>query len=225
MYPKTGEKPPFQTWEEIERKVARGGLSEAEQKALWDCLYLMLPQVDEFLNFAKANANHDFLYPMLVTATHTGARRGESLAAHIDDIDFEGCTILIREKKRVRGQRSHRRVPLSPTLERVLRDWLALHPGGHYLFCHRLVVPRSKKRRTACVPLTRNEANDHIKRLIADSKWQVLRGWHVFRHSFSSNCAAKDVDQRRIDEWVGHQTEAMRRRYRHLIPSTLAGPM
>ena len=26
-------------------------------------------------------------------------------------------------------------------------------------------------------------------------------------------------DQRLIDEWVGHTTEEMRRRYRHLIPS------
>ncbi|MEZ6150377.1 MAG: hypothetical protein R3C09_09665 [Pirellulaceae bacterium] len=26
------------------------------------------------------------------------------------------------------------------------------------------------------------------------------------------------VDQRMIDAWVGHQTEEMRRRYRHLFP-------
>ena len=38
------------------------------------------------------------------------------------------------------------------------------------------------------------------------SKWQVLLGWHVLRHSFASNCAAKGVDQRLIDEWMGHQT-------------------
>ena len=30
------------------------------------------------------------------------------------------------------------------------------------------------------------------------------------------------VDQRIIDELVGHQTEAMRRRYRHLYPQTVA---
>jgi integrase len=46
----------------------------------------------------------------------------------------------------------------------------------------------------------------------------VLRGWHVLRHSFISNCAAKGVDQRLIDAWVGHTTEEMRKRYRHLIP-------
>jgi hypothetical protein len=34
-----------------------------------------------------------------------------------------------------------------------------------------------------------------------------------------SNCAAAGVDQRLLDSWVGHTTEEMRRRYRHLIPS------
>src|SRR3712207_8603670 len=46
-----------------------------------------------------------------------------------------------------------------------------------------------------------------------------LTGYHVLRHSFVSNCAAAGVDQRLIDAWVGHTTEEMRRRYRHLIPS------
>jgi hypothetical protein len=32
-------------------------------------------------------------------------------------------------------------------------------------------------------------------------------------------CAAKCFDQRLIHEWMGHQTEEMRRRYRHLIPN------
>jgi integrase len=116
-FPKTTEKPSFQTWEEIERTIARGGLSEVEQKELWDCLYLTLPKVQELLTFAKAHSRYEFLYPMLFTAAHTGARRGELLAARIGDIDFEGGTVLIREKKRVRGQRSFRRVPLSAALE------------------------------------------------------------------------------------------------------------
>jgi hypothetical protein len=32
-------------WQEIERKIARGGLTEAEQEDLWDCLFLTLPQI------------------------------------------------------------------------------------------------------------------------------------------------------------------------------------
>lgn len=68
------------------------------------------------------------------------------------------------------------------------------------------------------LPLTRDEANDHFKRMVAGTKWDKLRGWHVLRHSFASNCARQGIDQRLIDEWMGHQTEEMRKRYRHLFP-------
>jgi integrase len=47
---------------------------------------------------------------------------------------------------------------------------------------------------------------------------RALKGWHVFRHSFISALASKGVDQRIIDDLVGHQTEQQRRRKRHLYP-------
>lgn len=50
------------------------------------------------------------------------------------------------------------------------------------------------------------------------SKWRVLNGWHVFRHSFISALASSGTDQRVIDEFVGHSTEEQRRRYRHIFP-------
>jgi integrase len=245
MYPKAEEKPPFMTWVEIERRVSRGGLSPAEVKAMWDCLYLGLGQVAELLAYVKTNAAHGCLYPMCCCAAHTGARRSELIRAQVDDVDLEGGTMLIRERKRNKEQATTRRVPLSPFLAGVLRGWLAVHPGGKYLFCHADLVARSKKRsrttghrgektretslkgRTATVqvrgrpdagPLTRDEAHDHFRRTLEGSKWVVLRGWHVLRHSFASNCAAEGTDQRLIDTWMGHQTEAMRKRYRHLFP-------
>jgi hypothetical protein len=49
---------------------------------------------------------------------------------------------------------------------------------------------------------------------------EVLRGYHLLRHTFISICASQGVDQRLIDEWVEHQTEEQRKRYRHLDPST-----
>ena len=49
---------------------------------------------------------------------------------------------------------------------------------------------------------------------------EKIRGWHVFRHSFISNCAAKGIDQRMIDRWSGHQTDEMRKRYTHLFPDS-----
>ena len=57
------------------------------------------------------------------------------------------------------------------------------------------------------------------RRTLAGPKWEVVRARHVLRHSFISACASRGVDQRPIDERVGHTTEEMRRRYRHLYPS------
>jgi integrase len=68
-------------------------------------------------------------------------------------------------------------------------------------------------------PLTPKECHDHFKRTLRDSEWEVVRGLHILRHSFISCLAAAGVDQRIIDDIVGHCSEEMRRRYRHLTPA------
>jgi integrase len=244
-YPKTSEKPPFQTRHEIERQIARGGLTDGEKKELWDCLFLSLGEIDELLTFVKSNAIQPWVYPIFCFAAHTGVRRSEIIRAKLADLDLESGTVRVHEKKRAHGKLTSRRIPLSPFLAQVLQDWLAIHPGGQYLFTQELHVFRSKKRsrttghqdqkyrpkslkeRLAGVkprnlpahgPLTKDEVHDHFKRTLTGSKWEVLRGWHVLRHSFASNAAMKGVDQRIINSWLGHQTEEMVQRYRHLFP-------
>jgi integrase len=218
-YPKGDEKPPFQTWEEIERQVARGGLSDQEQKDLWDCLFLNVREVEEFLRYVReATTARPFVYPMICFAAHTGTRRSELLRVRIADVDLDGGTALVREKKRARGKRTSRRVPLSSFLQGVLRAWLATHPGGPFLFSHFGKEARGPKATGVPTAISPDEAYHCFEHATAGSKWAVLRGWHVLRHSFISNCAACGVDQRMIDEWVGHTTEEMRKRYRHLFP-------
>ena len=242
-YPKTDEKLPFMTMDEISRQIAAGGRPET----LWEALYLQAGEVTELLAYVKQKATHAWVYPLFCFAAHTGARRSEIVRALTADVDFPGNTILLREKKRSRTARTTRRVPLTPLVCSVLKEWLAVHPGGPNLFCHAGEVAHSKKRslttghqnekvrpkslkgRMASVrkreqpapsALTGNEVHDHFGRVLAGSKWEVIRGLHCLRHSFISACASKGVDQRLIDEWVGHATEEQRKRYRHLWPST-----
>jgi integrase len=107
-YPKASEKPPFQTWEEIERQIARGGLTQMEQDDLWNCLFLTLPQIIEMLAYLREHARVPFLYPLFTFAAHTGARRSEMLRVRIEDLDLEGQTVLLREKKRSKEKRTYR---------------------------------------------------------------------------------------------------------------------
>lgn len=91
---------------------------------------------------------------------------------------------------------------MSPKLEKVLRQWLKQHPGGRYTFCLGRSVRFSSKQGRDRGPLTCDEAGYHFEQVLRGTKWAKLRGWHVFRHSFCSNCAAKGVAQRRINQWV-----------------------
>jgi hypothetical protein len=53
VYAKARAKPPFQTREQIERQLARGGLSAVEAKELWGSLFLTLSQVQELLGLVR----------------------------------------------------------------------------------------------------------------------------------------------------------------------------
>jgi integrase len=217
-YPKRDEREPFLTWGEIEKRIARGGLSGEEEEVLWECLYLTREQIDEVLKHVKETARHPFIYPMFVFAAHTGARRSEILRSQIDDFAFEDGFVRIREKKKSRDRRiTYRRVELSPLLADVMQRWFADHPGGAYTITPPLQVAKGKRGNSPRA-LTPYEAHDHFKRTLADSRWEKIRGFHVFRHSFSSNAAFAGVPEPVIDAWMGHQTVEMRERYRHLFP-------
>jgi integrase len=205
---KSKERRPFQTREEIERTISRGGLTPEEEAELWECLFLTRSQIGEVLTHVNTQPAHPYVYPMFVFVAHTGARRSEMLRSRVEDFNLQDRTVLIREKKRDRSKTvTFRRVDLTPLLAAVMADWFARHPGGQYTFC----IDRNK-------PLTRQTAAKTLRRVLGGSRWKRVRGFHVFRHSFASNLAAAGIDQRIIDEWMGHQTEAMRKRYRHLLP-------
>jgi integrase len=215
LFAKRDEKPPFMTWSEIQVRISRGGLTEEEHDDLWACLYLTTSEIADLLEHTRQRGRHPFIHPMLTFVAYTGVRRSEMMRSRIDDFDFELKTVLIREKKRSRKKAiTYRRVDLAETLTRTLKEWFAVHPGGQFAFC----MPPDDEQPLR--PLTRDQARDQFRRTFRKSKWERVRGFHVLRHSFASNLASRGVDQRVIDAWMGHQTEEMRQRYRHLLPST-----
>jgi integrase len=213
--PKGAEKAPFRTWAEIESIVEKGGLTEEEQRDLWDCLFLSEKEVGDFLDFVAENGKVPWLHPALAIAAHTGARRSEIMRSELRDFDFDRGIATLREKKRVHSKSlSYRTVEIHPRLCEILKAWVAKHPGGKYTVCL-----------TSNVRLAPDEALRMFEQTVAGSKWKKLRGWHVLRHSFASICAMKGVRESTIDSWMGHQTEAMRHRYRHLFPDVRKAEM
>jgi site-specific recombinase XerD len=120
-YPKMDEKPPFQTRAESER----------DQEVLWECLYLRVDEIDQVLNEVQIANLSTFLYPMLVLAAHTGARRSELLRSQIQDVNFDGGTLTLRERKRdktlnVRHDAFRCRIEF---VRQLRAGWMANAPG------------------------------------------------------------------------------------------------
>jgi integrase len=209
LYPKGVAKEPFRTVAEIEQQIRRESLEDNLAAELWDSVYLRLAEIEDVLAHVKAKHGDEAMYPMMCFVAYTGARRSEVLRSRVDDFDFEGMTVRVREKKKDKNKTTIRVVPLVPQLASVMKAWFdGRHPGGALTICE-----------DKNVPLTPQNAHHRFEEAILGSKWKgKLRGWHVFRHSFASNCAAQGIDQRNIDAWMGHQTEQMRRRYQHLFP-------
>lgn len=216
----TDESPPFMTWTEIQAIISRGGLTAEQERDYWDCLFLDEKQVLELVEYVQGNAEHAFIHAAISFAAFTGARRSEVIRSQIEDWDFERGIVRIRERKGSRANKlTFRDVNIHPVLTPIMQNWFRVHPGGIFTIAIPPNLPRSRTSTEIPMPLTRNQAHTHFERAMSNSKWKVLRGWHVLRHSFCSNCARRGVPDSIIDSWMGHRgDEAIKKRYRHLFP-------
>jgi integrase len=210
------DRPPFRTLAEIARIIERGGLTKEEILELWECLYLSPPEIAGLLATVHANAREDFAYLLHAVPAYTGMRRGEVLRLRWLEVDFEEDYLVARSRKQSRRRTEVvRRIDLHPELRQELLAWRQSRPKGQYVICDTKTLE----------PIEKNRANRCFWQPLRGTTWCLdsKRNWfkigfHTYRHSFASNLAAAGVDQRVIDEFMGHTTEAMRKRYRHLFP-------
>jgi len=218
--PKRAEKERFQTWQQITRRINRESLNTKQAASIWESLFLDEQNVADLLEHVREHASQPFIYPMFAFAAYTGARRSEIIRSQVDDFDFEQRLVRIREKKRKKDLASSTRfVPLNQHLVSIMQDWFDEHPGGKYTISIgewiELVVPK---------PPNPDLAHNAFKNPLKNSKWSVVRGFHVLRHSFGANLARSGrISSGVIGKWMGHSTEDMRELYQHLFPQD--GPM
>ena len=214
-----GDAPVFRTAAEIGVTAARGGLTKAEEWALWDGLYLTPAEISGVLALVRERGQVGLvLRPARHPRLHRPCAAGEVLRLRWADVEFDQGGLVARSKKQSRqAVETKRRIDLHPELKAILTDWQAKRPRGQYVVCHAGSVE-------ALLPA---EANRRLWQPLRGTAWCLASrrnrfkiGFHTYRHSFASNLAAAGVDQRVIDEFMGHTTEAMRKRYRHLLPSS-----
>jgi integrase len=211
-----GDLPAFRTVAEIEAVIRRGGLTKAEEWALWDCVFFGPEEIAGLLGLVRRRGRDPLSFVLHAVPAYTGMRRGELLRLRWIDVEFDQDSLTARSRKQSRQQaETTRRIDLHPELKEVLLAWQRQRPKGQY------VVGDAE----SLQPLTVRKANTLFRQPLRGTRWclsssrsRFVLGFHTYRHSFCSNLAAAGVDQRVIDSLGGHQTEAMRKRYRHLFP-------
>jgi len=164
--------------------------------------YLTVAEVDRLMKEAQ-RARGGLLAPLIFTALHTGARRGELLKLEWRFVDLDAGTItFIAETTKTRRTRV---VPMVPELVEVLRDWRATQRA---CFGERDRVFTYEGNTVASIKTAFNVA---LRRAgITDFRF------HDLRHCFSSFFMMNGGDLYRLQTLLGHTTPMMTQRYSHL---------
>ncbi len=150
----------------------------------------------------------DHLCPILITALHTGMRRGEILNLRWEDVDFKNRTVRVAQSKNGEG----RFVPMSEELRRVLSSLPSRFAAG-YVFPS--FLPRRKRDSNGQHPFTdlKNSFETALKKAsVSDFRF------HDLRHTFASYLVMNGADLNTVRELLGHKSIKMTLRYAHLSP-------
>lgn len=175
-------------------------LDEAEKTAL--------------LQACKESQNHQ-LYPIVVFALSTGARKGEILGLTLDDLSLDRGVAIFRNTKN--GET--RPVPLTGHLKEILVEqvnWAhEKYTTADEKPTKRWLFPSQNRQKPIDIRAPWEKARDQAG--IVDFRF------HDLRHSTASYLAMSGASQIEIAEVLGHRTLQMVKRYSHLSESHVKG--
>lgn len=178
--------------------------------------YYTLDEYKLFRNYI----NEDIDYIIFDLLYFTGIRKGELLARHWSDVDFENSSMDVTSTWEYRtGTESQttktggsRVVYLNSLLVNELRAWRKKHPDDEYILQHpRMVRPMDKN-------ILPRHFDEILERCSMDGHELKRIRIHDFRHSHVSLLINSGIDSFRIAERLGHSKDMVERRYGHLFP-------
>lgn len=149
------------------------------------------------------------IYPLIVTALHTGMRKSELLNLKWSDVDLEQGTLIVQSKKdwHTKSYKS-RTLQLTPVLHDVL-----------------LAELRQRRMEENLCEYVFTWKGERIKQDIRKSFRTALRNaelensgvtLHTLRHTFASQLVMAGVNLREVQQLMGHQDYSTTLRYAHL---------
>jgi len=156
-------------------------------------------------------------YTFFFVALRTGMRRGEILALHWDEVDFERRRITVRYTNwqgRLGSPKSGRIrvVPMTGDLAEALHAWRSTGVGTSPL-----VFPN----RRGDLTNWHSGAGRALDRALERAGLRHIR-LHDLRHSFASHLVLKRCSLREVQILMGHHSIRMTERYAHITDDRLA---
>ena len=177
-------------WKLVRENPARGiRLFKRENRRL---RYLTKEQIHDLLKSLKGVARI-----VVLTALHTGMRKGELLGLRWEDVDWLSGSVHVRKSKN--GE--DRFVPMDSALVAELKTWFRARRSE-------FVFTWPNGRRVLDMRETFNSTLSKLK--IADFRF------HDLRHTFASHFMMSGGDLYTLKEILGHKTVMMTQRYAHL---------
>ncbi len=143
------------------------------------------------------------LKPIVITALHTGMRKGEILGLKWEQVDLRHGFILLDNTKN--GER--REIYINDTLRATL-EGVPHGPESEYLFTDRNGRPFKEVKKSFATACRRAGINGFR--------------FHDLRHTFASHLVMAGKDITSVKKLLGHKSLNMTLRYSHLAPSHLA---
>ena len=161
---------------------------------------------EEIQRLVEAAKDH-YIYPIVMTALHTGMRRSELFHLKWSDIDFEQRTVTVQAKDdwHTKNYKS-RTIQLTPALEKALKEHKKtqseLGVRSDYVFTY-----RGERIRTG--------VKASLGRVLEKAGLEDVT-LHTFRHTFASQLVMAGVPLREVQELMGHKSFETTLRYSHL---------
>ncbi len=147
------------------------------------------------------NASSKEFRPILISALHTGMRKGEILKLPWPDVDFKNRIITVQESKS--GKK--RMIPMNDTLYETLKVLPTRFQRGY-------VFPSPVGEGKPLYDCRKQFSNAVTKAGIENIRF------HDLRHTFASHLIMAGVDLMTVKELLGHASVTMTMRYAHLAP-------